>query len=115
MKNNNYLLLGAGLGLLAGYYINSNTGRQKRTEVADYLTTKQEKIKESGSSLIQDATQYISNLKNKGNAYLAEMRSEEVKQEDIENYIESKVEEFKAKLRNEISSINSKNGHKVTA
>lgn len=115
MNNKNIFLIGAGLGLAAGYLLNSDKGRELNAETADYLKDKAKNAEKKGSDIIQKATEMATNVKDKGNEYLQSLNEGTVDQKDVNNFIEKEIGALKSQLLKEVErKLHSVNG-KVNA
>ena len=104
--NSNWkFFVGAGLGLVAGLYANSQRGIEQRKMAANYMAESANTAIERGSEVITKSNDLISDLKNKGINYLASLKSEGNEATDeISKYVEKEMAALEKKVNNKIAS-----------
>lgn len=108
MNNRNWFYIGAGLGIAAGYLLNSDKGREVQNQTSKYLNSSVEELKDKSHDAIQQATTVMSSLKEKGNSYLNNINQPSVTSNEVEQFIDSKVSELKQTLLNDVGHLNGK-------
>lgn len=111
MDNKNTFLIGAGLGLALGYFLNSNKGRDIQKKTVEYVGETAETLRTQSNDLISKATEVASGIKDKGNQYLKEMDRSQVTSKDVEQFVESKVNSLKDDLMGQVQEFVESTNH----
>lgn len=109
-RNRFRLLLGAALGLGAGYYLNSKKGQNLIKDSKSYLTDQLEKSKENGKHLVENTTEYLADLSQKGRSYLRQTENtiENAQANDkIEEVVSQELDALSEKLQMKKSELES--------
>ena len=105
MKKRDFFWIGAGIGAAVGYWLNTEKGRETRKRIATDLEHKATALNEKSNEAISKATDMITELKDKGNAYLAEMKTVATRtKKDLEQYVDREYSSLKQKLLNEVEN-----------
>ena len=99
-------IIGAGIGLAAGLYANSDKGRAHRQIAAELAQEKGEMLRVQGTEYISKANQVMHELRNKGAQYLAAAKLESTEaQIEINDFVEQEMAVLKSKLNKKLDSI----------
>jgi len=104
--NSNWkFFLGAGLGLAAGLYANSQQGKEQRKMAADYLAETASTAQQKGTEVLAKSNNLIEDIKNKGINYLASLKSEGNEATDeISQYVEKEMAALEKRVNSKIAT-----------
>ena len=119
-------LVGFGLGLVAGYYANSNRGRELRNDAADYMSSQahmaggyvqhqanqasnfvQDKVNtvtNKGQNFLDSANAMVNRINETGKEYLSKIKNEAPEDGEIASYIEKEMNALKRRVERKMTA-----------